>query len=103
STRRHTRSKRDWSSDVCSSDLCMELNNSWAPASSQRTTLPTLVSMNPPTGTVSVSTPEDIASATRARCQTWSSSLTINDFEVLLIKEIARNGLIKVAGEVILS
>src|SRR5699024_12203937 len=34
SRRRHTRSKRDWSSDVCSSDLCpswgwMENGNSW--------------------------------------------------------------------------
>src|SRR5699024_11387739 len=26
SRRRHTRSKRDWSSDVCSSDLCISLS-----------------------------------------------------------------------------
>src|SRR5699024_11837948 len=27
SSRRHTRSKRDWSSDVCSSDLALDLNS----------------------------------------------------------------------------
>src|SRR5699024_11966148 len=35
SRRRHTRSKRDWSSDVCSSDLtffqCATSQNSWLP------------------------------------------------------------------------
>src|SRR5206468_6800441 len=29
SRRRHTRSDRDWSSDVCSSDLCLEDNGKW--------------------------------------------------------------------------
>src|SRR5699024_11656242 len=29
SRRRHTRSKRDWSSDVCSSDLITDLDNNW--------------------------------------------------------------------------
>src|SRR5699024_11274120 len=29
SRRRHTRSKRDWSSDVCSSDLCYSHSNRW--------------------------------------------------------------------------
>src|SRR5699024_11435731 len=32
SRRRHTRSKRDWSSDVCSSDLFLCLKNSFASA-----------------------------------------------------------------------
>src|SRR5699024_11679661 len=30
SRRRHTRSKRDWSSDVCSSDLKMEIETSYS-------------------------------------------------------------------------
>src|SRR5206468_7952123 len=49
SRRRHTRSDRDWSSDVCSSDLARALDDAEEPAlrASQVTWLPPVPARNP--------------------------------------------------------
>src|SRR5699024_11306643 len=43
SRRRHTRSKRDWSSDVCSSDLDLQVNFSAYGGISQATNVPDMM------------------------------------------------------------
>src|SRR2546421_6149225 len=48
SRRRHTRSDRDWSSDVCSSDLCGLRHRASASAASLGSRLPCLLATPPP-------------------------------------------------------
>src|SRR5699024_8227154 len=68
--RRHTRSKRDWSSDVCSSDLCLSRGACSLAFSSPSTLVGNQLSL-PATHSVWISVEEAIFRYSRARSWFW--------------------------------